>query len=341
MAFIDEIKIHLKSGSGGAGCASFASDPKRPRGGPDGGDGGPGGHVLLRVNSRLSSLYHLRGRREMSAQNGQPGQGQNKTGAQGQDLIIEVPAGTLVKDERGHVLADVVSGEMELLKGGRGGKGNTHFKSSVNQAPTYAQPGEPGAEVKVLFQLKLIADVGIIGFPNAGKSTLISSLTSARPKIANYPFTTLEPQLGVVALDETTSFTMADIPGLIEGASEGVGLGHKFLRHIERTRVFIHLIDISEESQRDPWEDYLSINKELSHYDAQFSGSQDFVPLADRPQIVVFNKLDLTGMERFEDIKEVFARKGVEVMGLSALTHSNTKSLIRAISQILYGEPHA
>jgi GTPase len=338
LKFIDQTHLTLSSGKGGAGCTSFASDPMRPRGGPDGGDGGRGGHVILKVNPNLNSLTHLRGLRHLKAKNGQPGRGQNQTGAQGENLIVELPSGTLVRDDSGQVLVDLTEGEHTLLHGGRGGKGNTHFKTSVNQAPTHCQPGEPGQDLTVSLQLKLIADIGIIGFPNVGKSTLVSVLTSARPKIADYPFTTLNPQLGVVVLDSLNTFTIADIPGLIEGASLGVGLGHQFLQHIERTKAFVHLLDVSEFSGRDPWQDYLAINKELEQYDAKFVDLPDFVPLIDRKQLVVFNKIDACSQERVQDLEDLFNRNGVEVMKISAVANINRKELIRALSLILFGD---
>ena len=246
MKFIDSVKIHFSSGRGGAGCASFCREAFRPRGGPDGGDGGKGGDVIFHVNDHLNTLIHLQGKRKLSAKNGEPGQGQKKYGAGGADLVVEVPPGTVIRSLAGEMKADLISGSYTLLQGGKGGLGNVHFKNSVNQTPDYAQPGESGEEIEVLLELKLIADVGVIGFPNAGKSTLVSILTSAKPKIADYPFTTLQPQLGVVKLDPQSSFTIADIPGLIEGASQGVGLGHQFLQHIERTKIFVHLLDVSD-----------------------------------------------------------------------------------------------
>lgn len=338
MRFIDEVKIQIRSGKGGPGCASFSCEPLRPRGGPDGGDGGKGGDVIIRVNPHLNSLFHLQGKRELSAKNGLPGSSQNRTGASGSDLVIEVPPGTVLRDEGGLVLADVTEGEVTLLIGGRGGKGNTHYKTSVNQAPQRTQPGEEGQEKDITFQLKLLADVGVIGFPNAGKSTLVSSLTAARPKIADYPFTTLQPQLGVVKFSDTSTFTLADIPGLIEGASQGVGLGHQFLRHIERTQLFIHLLDASDFSQRDLWDDYMVINKELSQYDGTFSDLEDYVPLAEREQIVVFNKVDATSPERLEDLEKIFRDKGIQVISISAVAKINMETLMRELSSHLFGD---
>jgi GTPase len=338
MKFIDQLKILLHSGKGGPGCSSFASDPINPRGGPDGGDGGRGGHVIFKVNTHLNTLMHLQGKRELSAKNGTPGGSQNRTGAKGEDLIIDVPAGSIIRDPNGNLIVDLISGEYQLLNGGRGGKGNTHFKTSVNQAPLKIQPGEVGQDLEVTIQLKLIADIGVIGFPNAGKSTLVSMITSAKPKIADYPFTTLNPMLGVVKLDETSTFTIADIPGLIEGASQGVGLGHKFLKHIERTKAFVHLLDVSDFSERDVWDDYLKINNELTNYDSTMSDLDDFVPLSQRKQIVVFNKIDSTTTERSEYFEKVFRDHGVEVIKISAVANMNKEGLIRALSQIVFGD---
>ena len=336
MRFIDEVKIHLQSGKGGPGCASFASDPLKPRGGPDGGDGGQGGHVVLQINPHLNSLMHLQGKRQLSAKNGVPGSSQNRTGARGESLVIELPPGTVVRDEEGNLVVDLVDGEHRLLSGGRGGKGNTHYKTSVNQAPSRFQPGEPGEVGDFQFQLKLMADVGVIGFPNAGKSTLVSVLTKARPKIADYPFTTLTPQLGVVMLDDVSTFTIADIPGLIEGASEGVGLGHEFLRHIERTKVFVHMLDASDFSDRDLWSDYTQINQELSNYDASLSDLDDYIPLNQRPQIVVFNKIDAATEDRVGHFESLFLKEGIEVIKISAAANINRDGLLRALTPMVF-----
>jgi GTP-binding protein len=338
MRFIDEVKIHFKSGKGGPGCASFASDPLNPRGGPDGGDGGRGGDVIFKVNPHMNSLLHLQGKRQLFAKNGLPGSSQNRSGASGAPLIIEIPPGTVVRSEDGELLLDVTTGEHILLQGGRGGKGNTHFKTSVNQAPDRFQPGEEGSEVLATVQLKLIADVGVLGFPNAGKSTLVSILTAAKPKIADYPFTTLQPQLGVVKFSETSTFTIADIPGLIEGASEGVGLGHQFLKHIERTQVFVHMLDASDFAERDLWDDFNKINNELKKYDNSFDKFEDYIPLSERPQIVVFNKIDAASEERLEKYETIFLENGWEVVRLSAATHQNREALLRKISAVVFGE---
>jgi GTP-binding protein len=260
MSFVDEIQLKVTSGHGGPGRVSFRREAKNPRGGPDGGDGGAGGDVIFRTNPNLNSLLHLKFKKVMAAENGFPGQNKNMTGRDGQSLEIEVPYGTLIKDMNGHILADLSDANpFILLKGGRGGKGNAFFKTSVNQAPTHAQPGEPEQVAEIQLELKLIAHVGLIGFPNAGKSTLISRISAARPKIADYPFSTLVPHLGVVRLDEERTFVVADIPGLVPGAHKGVGLGVQFLRHIERTKLFVHLIDLNPLSGRNPVEDIVRL----------------------------------------------------------------------------------
>ena len=332
------LRYFLKSGKGGPGCASFASDPLKPRGGPDGGDGGNGGNVVFKINEHLNTLMHLRGKRQLSAKNGLPGGGQNRTGARGKDLIVDVPPGTLIRNEEGELLVDLIDGEHILLNGGRGGKGNSHFKTSINQAPTHFQPGEPSEELEVSLELKLIADVGIVGFPNAGKSTLVSMLTAAKPKIADYPFTTINPQLGVVKLDDFSTFTIADIPGLIEGASEGVGLGHQFLQHIERTKAFIHLIDISDFSERDVWDDFTKINQELAKYDSKMTDLEDYVPLSERQQLVVLNKVDSATEERRDQVKKIFRDQKIPVIEISAAAKMNIDRLLKALSEIVFGD---
>lgn len=338
MRFIDEVKIQLRSGKGGPGCASFASDPFKPRGGPDGGEGGRGGDVVFKVNPHLNSLMHLQGKRQLYAKNGLPGGPSHCTGASGPALVIDVPPGTVLRGEEGELLMDITEGEHVLLKGGRGGKGNSHFKTSVNQTPYHFQPGEEGEEMFATIQLKLIADVGVLGFPNAGKSTLVSVLTAARPKIADYPFTTLQPQLGVVKFSDTSTFTIADIPGLIEGASEGVGLGHQFLKHIERTKVFVHMLDSSDFSDRDLWDDFDKINNELANYDSSFDDLQDYIPLSERPQIVVFNKIDAASEERLDKYETIFRDKGFAVIRMSAAAHINKEELLKKLSEIVFGD---
>jgi len=285
--FIDEATITVKSGDGGRGCVSFRRERFIPKGGPDGGDGGNGGDVVLKAAPGRKTLYRFRYQRDFKAPNGAPGQGKQKTGKSGSHLIIEIPPGTLViQEDSGELIHDFTTpGEtLTVAHGGRGGKGNSHFKTSTHRTPRFGQPGEPGESLKLRLELKLLADVGLIGLPNAGKSTLISVLSSARPKIADYPFTTLTPNLGMVRIDDGDSFVMADIPGLIEGAHDGVGLGIKFLKHIERTRLLVHLVDAAAVSTDDPLQPYHTINRELAAYSDA---------LARKPQIVVLNKMDV------------------------------------------------
>lgn len=290
MKFIDEALITVQSGDGGRGCVSLRREKYVPRGGPDGGDGGKGGDVILKSSLRRRTLYPFQFKRQFKAQKGAHGQGKQKTGKNGADLIIEIPPGTLVKDAAtGEVIKDfTTAGEsFTVVKGGRGGLGNARFKTSTNQTPRYAQPGEAGQTRQLKLELKLLADVGIIGLPNAGKSTLISMISSASPKIANYPFTTLTPTLGVVETDWGDPFVVADIPGLIEGAHQGAGLGTQFLRHIERTRILIHLIDAEGIDPKHPRDHYKTVNRELKSFNPQ---------LTEKPQIVALNKMDLPGV---------------------------------------------
>ncbi len=338
MKFIDEVTITVQSGNGGRGCVSFRRERFVPRGGPDGGDGGHGGNVILITTSHKRTLYHLQNRRHYKATNGQPGQGNQKTGRNGQDLIIELPPGTIVSDaETGEVLCDLVEPDQKviLVHGGRGGQGNTRFKSSTHRAPRFAQTGEPGQTLTIKLELKLLADVGLMGLPNAGKSTLISMLSAAQPKIANYPFTTLTPNLGVVKGPMDEPFVVADIPGLIEGAHEGAGLGIQFLRHVERTRVLVHLIDAAAIDPEDPLEAYRTVNRELSKYSEN---------LSKKPQLVVLNKLDIDGAETLAD---TFCRAlpDCPVLRISAATHQGLKELIAAMTKKLVRldespEPH-
>jgi GTP-binding protein len=326
--FIDEALITVQSGDGGKGCVSFRREKFIPRGGPDGGDGGKGGDIILSTTSRKRTLYHFKYQKHFKAENGLHGQGKQKTGKNGRNLTIELPPGTLVIDaDTGHLIKDLVeTGEtFVILKGGRGGQGNTKFKTSTHRTPRFAQPGEPGETRTLKLELKLLADVGIIGLPNAGKSTLISAISSARPKIANYPFTTLVPSLGVVQTGWTEPFVVADIPGLIKGAHQGTGLGIKFLRHIERTRILVHLIDASSIDPDDPLDQYHTINQELAMYDEK---------LAKKPQIVVLNKLDLSGVRKSADIFQS-AVKDKEVVFISALTGQGLEQLKSQIVQLL------
>ncbi len=298
MKFIDESVISVRSGNGGAGCVSFLREKFIPKGGPDGGDGGKGGDVILKATSRKRTLYHFRFKHHFEAKNGGGGKPKLMTGRGAEDIVLEVPVGTLVKDaETGDILKDFTQDEdtFVVVRGGRGGKGNAHFKTSTHRTPRFAQPGEEGQSLKIILELKLLADVGIIGLPNAGKSTLIAAMSSAKPKIADYPFTTLTPNLGVVNPPWGEPFVMADIPGLIEGAHDGAGLGTRFLRHIERTRILVHLIDASCLDPADPLAGYEMINRELSLYNDALSV---------KPQLVVLNKLDIPeaseNADRFE-----------------------------------------
>ena len=328
MKFIDEAMITVQSGDGGKGCVSFRREKFIPRGGPDGGDGGKGGDIILSTTSRKRTLYHFKYQKHFKAENGSHGQGKQKTGKNGRNLTIELPPGTLVIDaDTGHLIKDLVeTGEtFVILKGGRGGQGNTKFKTSTHRTPRFAQPGEPGETRTLKLELKLLADVGIIGLPNAGKSTLISAISSARPKIANYPFTTLAPSLGVVQTGWSEPFVVADIPGLIKGAHQGIGLGIKFLRHIERTRILVHLIDASSIDPDDPLDQYHTINQELAMYDEK---------LAKKPQVVVLNKLDLSGVRKSADIFQS-AVKDKEVVFISALTGQGLEQLKSQIVQLL------
>ncbi len=328
MKFLDEAFITVQSGDGGRGCVSFRREKFIPRGGPDGGDGGKGGDVIFKSSSHRRTLYPFRFKRELKAQNGFYGQGKRKTGKKGDDLIIEIPPGTLIIDEETNELINDFTqpGEIYIIaEGGRGGQGNSRFKSSTHRAPRFAQPGEPGHFLKLKLELKLLADVGLIGLPNAGKSTLISVISSATPKIADYPFTTLTPTLGVVQAGWGEPFVVADIPGLIEGAHKGVGLGTRFLRHIERTRVLVHLIDISTIDPQNPLAEYETINRELANYSAQ---------LMEKPQLVVLNKMDLPGTKEAARAFQA-AVKDREMLQISAVTHKGVDNLTSMMIQYL------
>ena len=334
--FIDEAKIYVKGGNGGDGAVAFRREKFIPAGGPAGGDGGNGGSVIIEVDTGLRTLMDFRYKGSYKAATGENGRGKNQFGKAAEDLILKVPPGTLIRDqETGEALADLTedNSRVVIARGGRGGKGNTKFTTSTRQAPTFSQGGTKGQEREIILELKLIADIGLVGFPNVGKSTLLSIVSDAKPKIANYHFTTLTPNLGVVKVDEGNSFVIADIPGLIEGAHEGIGLGHEFLRHIERTRAIVHLIDASGQEGRDPVEDFYKINEELEKYSEK---------LADKPQIVVANKMDLPGSkEGYERLKEEVEAKGYEILSISAATVTGIKELKYAISEKLeeIGEP--
>jgi GTP-binding protein len=326
--FIDEAIITVQSGDGGSGCVSFRREKFIPRGGPDGGDGGKGGDVVLKTTLRKRTLQHFQFKRQFKAKNGSGGQGKQKTGKNGHDLIIEIPPGTLVSNsETEQILKDLTKPDETFIaaKGGRGGQGNRRFKTSKNRAPRFSQPGEPGETLTLKLDLKLLADVGIIGLPNAGKSTLITSISSAKPKIGNYPFTTLSPNLGVVQTPWGEPFVVADIPGLIEGAHKGAGLGIKFLRHIERTRILVHLIDVLSVDPEDPLKVYYTINKELAMYS---SG------LAEKPQIVVLNKLDIPDADESANIFKS-AAKDKKVLLISAINGTGIDELKSQIVKLL------
>ncbi|MGD1973591.1 MAG: GTPase ObgE [Desulfobacterales bacterium] len=328
MKFFDEAFITVQSGDGGRGCVSFRREKFIPRGGPDGGDGGKGGDVILKSTSQRRTLYPFRFRREFKAKNGGHGQGRRKSGKKGEDLIIEIPPGTLIKDaETNDLLKDFTQPDDAIIiaKGGRGGQGNYRFKTSTHRAPRFAQPGEPGQFLKLKLELKLIADVGIIGLPNAGKSTLISAISSATPKVADYPFTTLTPNLGVVQTGWGKPFVVADIPGLIEGAHNGAGLGTRFLRHIERTHILVHLIDTSAIDTQNPLAGYGIINAELAGYSPQ---------LAEKPQILVLNKMDLPGANQTAKTFQAMI-KDRDVLLISALTRKGIEQLISKIIERL------
>ena len=334
--FADRAKIYVRSGKGGDGHVSFRREKYVPSGGPDGGDGGHGGDVIFVVDEGLNTLIDFRHIRKYKAGDGEEGGKKNCRGKDGEDIIIKVPAGTVIKEaQSGQVITDM-SGDNKrvvLLKGGKGGNGNQHYATSTMQAPKYAQPGQAAQELELLLELKVIADVGLVGFPNVGKSTFLSRVTNARPKIANYHFTTLNPNLGVVDLhDGADGFVIADIPGLIEGASEGVGLGHEFLRHIERTKVIIHIVDAAGTEGRDPIQDIYAINKELEAYNPE---------IAARPQVIAANKIDAIytedGSDPVEAIRAEFEPKGIKVFPMSAVTGQGVKELLYEVNEMLQG----
>ncbi len=327
--FVDLAKIYVKAGDGGNGCVAFRREKFVPFGGPAGGNGGKGGDVVLIADEKLQTLMDFKYKKHYKAKRGQHGSGGNKFGKSAEDLILKVPVGTIVKDaESGEIIADLTENGQKVViaKGGKGGKGNTAFKSPTNQAPTEAEEGEKGEEKWIILELKLLADIGIIGFPNAGKSTLISTISHAKPKIADYPFTTLSPVLGVIQFDIGESVVIADIPGLIEGAAEGQGLGHDFLRHIERTKALIHVIDISDFREREPIEAFEAINKELQNYSPE---------LLKKQQIVVGNKIDmLSNKDEIEDLKKKFEQKGYKFIPVSLITKEGIDELLNEIRNI-------
>lgn len=330
--FADRARIYARSGKGGDGHVSFRREKYVPNGGPDGGDGGHGGDVIFEVDEGLNTLIDFRHIRKYRAEDGEEGGKRNCRGKDGQDIVIKVPQGTVIKEaESGQVITDM-SGDNRrcvLLKGGKGGNGNQHYATSTMQAPKYAQPGQPAQELELVLELKVIADVGLVGFPNVGKSTFLARVTNARPKIANYHFTTINPNLGVVDLDGTKGFVIADIPGLIEGASEGVGLGHEFLRHIERTKVIVHIVDVAGTEGRDPIQDIYAINKELEAYNPD---------IARRPQVIAANKTDAIydgDSNPVDAVKAEFEPKGIQVFPISAVSGQGVKELLYRVSAML------
>lgn len=326
--FIDRAKILIKAGNGGNGAVSFHREKYVNAGGPDGGDGGKGGNVVFQVDKHLNTLIDFRYKKKYVAEDGQNGSGKRCSGRSGKDLIIKVPLGTIIRDaESGEIMADMSDYEPVILAlGGKGGAGNQHFATSTRQIPRFAKPGAPGEMYWLNLELKLIADVGLVGFPNVGKSTLISVVSAAKPKIANYHFTTLAPVLGVVQVGVEESFVMADIPGLVEGASEGVGLGHDFLRHVDRCRLIVHVVDVSGSEGRDPIEDFEKINYELKNFDEN---------LASRPQIVVANKCDMATQEQVETFKNYIEKLNLPFFNISAVTTEGTKALVGVVFEKL------
>ena len=338
MHFVDHAKIRVRAGDGGNGCAAFRREAHVPRGGPAGGDGGDGGDIILRVDPQLSTLLDFKYHRHYSAERGEDGRGRDQYGKGGADLVLFVPRGTAVYDaETDEVIADLSENNSEALicRGGRGGLGNMHFAKPWNQAPTEAHPGTPGEERWLRLELKLLADVGLLGYPSVGKSTFIAAVSRARPKIADYPFTTLVPNLGVVSLDGERTMVVADIPGLIEGASEGAGLGHQFLRHVERTRVLIHLLEASPfvAPERDPLRDYELLCRELASYAPE---------LATKPQVVVLNKCDLPDTRDLApEAIATFAARGIDLLCISAATGEGVKELLNRVWKLLQAEDSA
>ena len=332
MVFIDKAEIHVKAGDGGNGAVAFHREKYVASGGPDGGDGGKGGDVVFVVDDSLATLADFKYKRTYKAAKGADGSGARKNGRKAENLTVKVPRGTVVKEkESGAVIADMSSDEPFIAaKGGKGGWGNAHFATSTRQTPRFAKPGKPGEEWDLVLELKLLADVGLLGFPNVGKSSFISVTSNAKPIIADYHFTTITPVLGVVSLGEGNSFVMADIPGLIEGAAEGVGLGHEFLRHVERCRMLLHIVDVSGSEGRDPIEDFEKINEELSRFSPE---------LSERPQIVAGNKIDLATDEQLERFRTYIAEKGLQYFEMCAPIKMGTKEVINAVASMLASLP--
>lgn len=333
MRFVDEAEIYVKAGDGGNGCVSFRREKFIPKGGPDGGDGGGGGNVIFKAVKSLNTLLDFRYKKKYFAENGKPGQSNNRSGKSGKDLILPVPVGTIIKDaEDGTIYADLTEENQEVLvaKGGKGGRGNAHFATPVRQTPRFAEKGTPGEEKFIKLELKLLADVGLIGFPNAGKSTLLSVISSAKPKVADYPFTTLVPNLGVVKYNQFKSFVVADIPGLIEGAHRGEGLGHNFLKHVERTKILLHLIDLSYLGYKKPLLGFKTINRELMLFNEDLSL---------KPQIIVISKIDLPDVrKKASRYEKIFSKLGYKVFKISSATREGIDELLLFISEILEDE---
>lgn len=333
--FVDKVKIFVRSGKGGDGHVSFRREKYIPNGGPDGGDGGRGGHVIFQVDEGLNTLMKFRHQRHYKAKDGEEGGKKRCHGKDAEDMVIKVPLGTVIREaETGHVIADLHQpGQREIIfRGGRGGRGNQHFATSTRQAPRYAEKGKPAKEYWLILELKMIADVGLVGYPNVGKSTLLSMVSNAQPKIANYHFTTLAPNLGVVTNQYGKQFVMADIPGLIEGAAEGVGLGHDFLRHVERTKVLLHVVDAAGTEGRDPVEDIYKIQKEIEIYNPEI--------LEKKPQIIAANKIDVMDCkENIERLKAEFEPKGIKVVPISAAGNDNLQELLKEVAALLETVP--
>ncbi len=332
MKFVDEVRIHVKAGDGGKGAVAFRREKFMPRGGPSGGDGGRGGSILVEADENFTTLLDYRFQPEHKAKNGEAGGGSDCNGRDGQDVLLRVPVGTVIKDaQTGEPLFDLAENgqKVVLARGGKGGLGNMNFATSTRQAPRFAQPGTPGEEREVLLELKLLADVGLLGFPNAGKSTLISRVSKAKPKVADYPFTTLTPHLGVVAYKDHRSFVMADIPGIIEGAHQGAGLGHQFLRHVERCRLLIHLVDCSDQGEgREPMNDFEALNRELALHSEE---------LAKKPQIVAANKIDLPdARERAKKLASKLKRRKIAVFQVSSATGEGLPELLDAAAERIF-----
>ena len=329
--FVDKVKIFVRSGKGGDGHVSFRREKYVPNGGPDGGDGGRGGHIIFEVDPGCNTLMNFRHKRHYKAADGEEGGKKRCHGKDADDLVIKVPLGTVIREaETNHVIADMHRpGQREIIfRGGKGGKGNQHFATPTRQAPRYAEKGKPAKEYWLILELKMIADVGLVGFPNVGKSTLLSMVSNAQPKIANYHFTTLSPNLGVVTNQYGKQFVMADIPGIIEGASEGIGLGHDFLRHVERTKVLLHVVDVAGSEGRNPVEDIYAIQKEIELFNPEI--------LRDKPQIIAANKMDIGGCEEnLEALKAAFEPKGIKVIPISAAANDNLQELLKEVAKLL------